>query len=178
MQALEDAPAAVFRADELHTVAFRQRRTVDQVQIGTPMMAAGAGQRGPEQDGADARLLVQRTDIHRFTIRSQHRTDAVEFLVPDGELPFEAAEAAGRDELDAGTPCGTVHLEEAGFDARMQQATRLGQLHDVFGAAARQLFWGHSRRILPVQGHNQANPPFRRFAGPTYDREWDGCTDR
>lgn len=64
-------------------------RIVD-VEIRAPVMAAGAGQGAPVQDGVQSLGLAQLQGIEGLVVRIQQRALPAPLAVPDGELALEA----------------------------------------------------------------------------------------
>ncbi len=86
-------------------------RVVD-VEIGAPVVAAGAGQGAPVQDGVQPLLVAQLQGVDGLAVGIEQGALAAPLAVPDGELALEASPAGGGLQVEAGVGGGHLHVVE------------------------------------------------------------------
>src|SRR6185369_15251870 len=95
MEAVEDAAGRAFLGHEADAVALGRRRTIDEVELGAPVMAAPARHRAPAENGIDEVFVGQRRAVSLVARRIVERALAAELHVPDALLRGEIAKGAG-----------------------------------------------------------------------------------
>src|ERR1700691_257613 len=90
----EGAGRGVLGRNQLNPVARRQCAAVDEIQVGSPMMAARARQRGPMKNGVDALGRGQAGRLEDPALGIVQRRLPAPFAVPDRELARKVAEGA------------------------------------------------------------------------------------
>ena len=93
MQRREHPAGLDLLRNEPDLVVGRPRRTIVDVQVGAPVMAGGAGQRGPAQYSEGGLFWRQPGRVQRLAGAVEQRPLPARLAVPDGELALEAAEA-------------------------------------------------------------------------------------
>src|SRR5258708_22176744 len=121
----------IFLGAELHTVPWREGIRVNQVDIGTPVMAAGTRNGRPPKNGSDAFRRRQLRCVDGAAGRVLQRPFAAELAIPDGKLTIEIAKSAHGPKVEAVRPRGSVQVQERRNRMNVQGAGRVGHGDDM-----------------------------------------------
>src|SRR5882724_1711771 len=127
----ERSGTRIFFGTELHAIAWREGICVNEVDIGTPVMPAGARKGRPSKNGRNALRRRQLRSVDSAAGGVVQRLLAAELAVPDGKLTIEIAKCAHGLKVEAVRPCRPVQIHERRDRMDMQGTGRVGHADDV-----------------------------------------------
>src|SRR6185295_18207940 len=112
---------------------------VRDVDVAAPVMPARARQRGPQQDGIDARAGIEQGYVDWPARAVERRALAAELRVPDRALAAEIAKRRDGEKVKSRECRGFTHCKKRAHGGRMQQAARVFESYKVAAVPAGQL---------------------------------------
>jgi len=153
IQCPETAATLVVAALQSRPRTFDQHRAIDDVQVGAPMVTAGARQCRPQQDGLHQGALFQGRRIQQLFVAIQQRPLATELAVPDRQLLLEAAEGGHRPQIQPVVGRRRAHGDQRLAGKRMQGTGQFEGFRNMRPGASRQRQQIQARKIAVLRLH-------------------------
>ncbi len=118
-------------------------RVID-VEIGAPVVATGAGQGAPAQNGVQPLLVTQLQGVDGLAVGIEQRPLAAPLAIPDGELAIKTAPAGRRLQVETGVGGRHLHVVEGGRRSRGQAVGAAPHQNKVALVEPHQLFLRHA----------------------------------